>query len=90
MTKFRSLRGFCLGLFGVRNLSGVDIVDIWVEDAASVCPDGSEGVRVAFTLTYSGMNKLDGPTHSALECLLGAGGDDPQRIDLDKVPTRGR
>ncbi len=75
MTKFRSLRGFCLGLFGARNLSDTDIVDIWVEDAASVCPDGSEGVRVAFTLTYSGMNKLDGLTHSALERLLLADAD---------------
>ncbi len=50
-------------------------MDIWVEDAASVCPDGSEGVRVAFTLTYSGMNKLDGLTHSALERLLLADAD---------------
>ena len=50
-------------------------VDIRVEDAASVWPHGS--VRVAFTLTYPGVNRLDGPTYSALERLLGAGGDDP-------------
>ena len=75
MTNFHSLRDFCLGLFGACDLSGEHIVDIWVEDAASVLPHGSEGVRVAFTLTYSAVNKLDGPTHWAMEYLLLAGGD---------------
>ena len=69
------MRDFCLRLFGARNLSAEHTVDIWVEDAASVWPHGS--VRVAFTLTYPGVNRLDGPTYSALERLLGAGGDDP-------------
>ena len=75
MMNFRSLRDFCLRLFGAPNLSAEHIVDIWVEDAASVWPHGSEGVRVAFTLTYTGVNRLDGPTHSALERLPGAGGE---------------
>ena len=39
-------------------------------------PNASEGVRVAFTLTYPGMNRLDGPAHSALVDLLGAGCDE--------------
>ena len=77
MTNFRSLRDFCLRLFRAHNLSAEHIVDIWVENAASVWPHGSEGVRVAVTLTYPGVNRLDGPTRSALERLLGAGGDIP-------------
>ena len=55
-------------------------MDIRVEDAASVRPHGSEGVRVAFTLACDGVNRLDGPTDSALMDLLGAGGDEPWRI----------
>ena len=43
------------------------------DDAVSVDPEACKGVRVAFTLTYPGMNRLDGPTHSALVDLLGAG-----------------
>ena len=77
MTNFDSLRDLCLRLFRAPNVSAEYIVDIWVEDAASVWPHGSEGVRVAFTLTYPGVNRLDGPTDSALMDLLGAGGDDP-------------
>ena len=77
MTNLSTLRELCLRLFGAPNLSAEHIVDIWVEDAASVCPHGSEGVRVAFTLTYPGVNRLDGPTHSVVMDLLGAGGDDP-------------
>ena len=77
MTSFCSLRDFCLRLFGAHDQIGEHIVDIWVEDAVSVNPHGSEGVRVAFTLTYPGMNRLDGPTHSALVDLLGAGGENP-------------
>ena len=77
MTNFLSLRDFCLRLFGAHDLIAEHIVDIWVEDAASVYPHGSEGARVALTLTYPGMNRLDGPTHSALVRLLGAGGDAP-------------
>ena len=55
-------------------------MDIRVEDAASVRPHGSEGVRVAFTLACDGVNRLDGLTDSALVDLLGAGGDEPGRI----------
>ena len=76
MANLYSLRDFCLRLFGAPNLSAEHIVDFWVEDAASVWSHGSEGVRVAFTLTYQGVNRLDGPTHSAVIHLLGAGGDD--------------
>ena len=54
MTNFDSLRDLCLRLFRAPNLSADYIVDIWVEDAASVWPHGSAGVRVAFTLTYPG------------------------------------
>ena len=77
MTDFDSLRDLCLRLFRAPNLGAEHIVDIWVEDAESVWPHGSEGVRVAFTLTYPGVNRLDAPTHSAVMDLVGAGGDDP-------------
>ena len=77
MTNFCSLRDFCLRLFGAHDQFAEHIVDIWVEDAVSADPHGSEGVRVAFTLTYPGMNRLDGPTNSALVELWGGGGDEP-------------
>ena len=73
MTSFSTLRDFCLRLFGAHDQIAEHIVDIWVEDAVSVDPHAREGVRVAFTLTYPGVNRLDGPAHSALLELLGAG-----------------
>ena len=69
MTNFHSLRDFCLRLFGAPNLSAEHIVDIWVEDAASMWPHGSEGVCVAFTLTYPGLTGwTDRPTQPWSAC----------------------
>ena len=78
MTSFHSLRDFCLRLFGAPNLSVEHIVDIWVEDPTSVWPHGSEGMRVAFSLTYSGVNRI--------VRLDGAGrrhGEHPRRPGID-------
>ena len=80
MTNFSGLRDLCLRLFGAPNLSAEHIVNICVDDAVSVWPHGREGVRVAFTLTYTGVIMLDGPTHAAVMDLLGASGDGPWRI----------
>lgn len=75
--EFRSLRAFCLSLFAGGGFSGEDIVHIAAGHAAEGLPDISEvGVRVAFTLTYAGMGKLDGPTRPALERLILADLDD--------------
>ena len=77
MEGFESLRTFCLCLFAAGEVDGEDIVDVAARDAAEGLPESfEEGVRVAFTLTYSGMGKLDGPAHSALERLILAANDD--------------
>ena len=74
VTTFRSLCESCLRLFGAHGQIAEHIVDIWVDDTVRVDPHGREGVRVAFTLTYPGVNGPDGPAHSALIHLFEDGG----------------
>ncbi len=70
MSGFRSLRDFCHGLFRIPGLAPEDIVDVTARDAGDDLPGARQGVRVSFTLTYTGVTKLDGVTHTAMEELI--------------------